>query len=140
MRTPEEIVEWYRERRDGQEDFFGVIGQDVLIYVPFETVREFLKPETTEAGWEAEPLTDEGVIGRMRDYMEFAWDKALGERGISSSRSIDHFRAWLFLLGDDELLAFAGDEGNYPQYGKPILVRICEKYGFPMPTPVELAR
>jgi hypothetical protein len=41
--------------------------------------------------------------------------------------------AWLWLLGEEELHQFAEDSKNYPQYGAPILKKICEKYGFPVP-------
>lgn len=69
----------------------------------------------------------------MLDYMPFALGKAQDHRGLSASRSIDHFRAWLWMLSDDETLGFCDVEENYTNYGAPILREICENYGFDTP-------
>ena len=42
-------------------------------------------------------------------------------------------RAWLWLLEDEKLLGFAQASENYPQYGAPILRKICEEYDLPQP-------
>ena len=65
--------------------------------------------------------------------MPFACEKASGHRGISASRSIEHFRNWLWLLGDDELLEFSGGDNNYINCGAPILKAIADKYRFDWP-------
>jgi len=66
----------------------------------------------------------------------FGWGKVRNHRGLSADRTILKMKAWLWLLGDDELEAFAADYANYPQYGAPILKAICEKYDFPIPEDV----
>ncbi len=53
---------------------------------------------------------------------------------------IDHFRAWLWLMEDGDTLAFAEEDNNYPNYGAPILAKICEKYGFEKPESVAAQR
>lgn len=132
MPTTDEILERCRTN----DDVFG-FGLGLLAsYLPFEMAREFLKPETTEADWPQTPLARSTVIAEMADYMEFAWEKAIDERGLSANRSIIKMQAWLFLLGDTELLAFAENDRNYPMYGKPILQRICEAYELPTPAEV----
>lgn len=73
------------------------------------------------------------IKAAMGKYMEFAWDKVADQRGISASRSIEKMQEWAWLLGDDEVVAWCNDLALYPQYGAPILGRICEKYGFPIP-------
>ena len=80
------------------------------------------------------------IIADMASYMGFAWSKAEDHRGLSSARSISKMQAWLWLLGDDELYAYASGEGNYPQYGAPILARISAKYGFAVPQSEGLRR
>ena len=87
-------------------------------------------PEYIKEGYEADPLTEEAIIKEMRDYMDFALGKARNERGISANRSIWKYVQWLWALDDEELLAFAEDDDNYPMYGMPILQKICDKYGF----------
>jgi hypothetical protein len=66
----------------------------------------------------------------MLEYMPFAWDKANDMRGLSAGRSVQHFVGWTWLAGDDELSAWCDDNSNYQHYGKEILVRICEHYGW----------
>ena len=67
----------------------------------------------------------------MIDYMEFAFDKAHDERGISANRSINHMIAWSWLSGDDELNQAIEHEyeTNYHSYSLEILRMICEKLG-----------
>lgn len=93
-------------------------------------VSEFIKE-----GHEADPLTKETIIDEMREYMSFAFEKAYGCRGISASRSQWKYVQWLWVLEDEELVAFAEDEGNYAMYAIPILRKICERYGFEDPHP-----
>ena len=126
VRTQEEIVARYEEKK--ADDWLGVIGGDLLVYCDYEHVKPYLKADATPDDWKPQALTVEAVRQQLIDYLPFAWEKARGERGISASRSIQHFESWLWLLGDDELLAFAEDEGHYEPYGKPILLRITAKY------------
>lgn len=125
MRTESEIVARCREIAD--EDFFGHQRSDLLNYVSFDSAREFLRPEADPAKWTHQPLTGEAVLTEMGEYVDFAWGKALGHRGLSAERSIDHYRAWIWLLGDDF------PDADYPNYGVPILKAICERYSFPVP-------
>lgn len=138
MRNPDEILAHYHEAKE--DDFLGVIAADLLTRLPFDLAQPFLNPELTVETYQPERWDDDTVIAEMRKYMEFAWEKALGERGISASRSIQHFQSWLWLLGDEytDLYTFAMKEDNYPQYGKPILFKICERFAFPVPTAEEL--
>ena len=62
--------------------------------------------------------------------MKFAWEKCLSSRGLSSCRSLAHYKAWLWILEDQETIDFLDDEGNYPCFGAPILQYICNKYNW----------
>ena len=62
---------------------------------------------------------------KMKEYMEFAWEKANEFRGLSAMRSMHHYTAWTWLLGDD-----FGNLLQYDYYGKDNLIRICEHYGW----------
>ena len=111
------------DSRGEDSDVFGAQRADLIGYLSFEKARPFRMPG------------DQGDVGAQR--VSRAGDRrdasvrCPGPRTSLSAppRSIDHFRAWLWLLGD-EMLRFADDGDNYPMYGKPILRRICEKYGF----------
>ncbi len=124
MRTDDEIIA--RIKSLESEDFFGFETGDLLKCLSFDVVRPFLKPEATAEEWgDPLPRDRDSVLKRMHAYMDFAWEKANSFRGLSASRSISHFRAWIWLLGDDF------PDVEYEHYGKEILVAICEKYGWP---------
>jgi hypothetical protein len=75
------------------------------------------------------------ALDDAKEYMaEYGWPKASGHRGISATRTIQKMRAWFWLLGDDEVIDWCDDGDLYPMYGAPVLKRICEKYGWPIPT------
>ena len=131
MRTQDEIVARIDERKQG--DPFGfewheyfTMGLDFAHAQPF-----FGKDaEVDEEGWD-DPLTDDQIHAKMEAYMPFAWDKANNCRGISASRSVQHYVAWLWMVGEDELAAWCADDvANYEHYGKEILIRICEHFGW----------
>lgn len=128
IRTIEEIVAFYHAEQ--ANDLLGFTGDVLLPFLPAEQVSEFAKPKD---GYEPYPLSHEQILAQMREYMEFSWEKAANHRGISAMRSIEKMSAWLWLLCDDDTRAFAQDSANYPQYGAPILKKICEVYGFPVP-------
>jgi len=128
MKTIEQIVE--KIRQPDARDIFGTVTSDLLSFLPFAQAREFLKPEITDEVWASggypHPLTEENVIGEIKRYMPFAWEKANDCRGLSAGRSLQHMQTWLWLLDADE--AAAGLD-NYSHYGKPQLRAICEELG-----------
>jgi hypothetical protein len=42
-------------------------------------------------------------------------------------------RAWCWLLGRDDIVAFIEEPGSYENYGAPILARIAEEFGVEVP-------
>lgn len=115
------------------DDFFGFEVGDYVDALPFASASAWLKPETTEAQWEEGRLkTREEVVERMRGYMEFAFGKANDQRGLSANRSVMHVIAWTWLAGDRELSESVEREydEDYKFYGKLILRRVCEHYGW----------
>lgn len=126
MKTQDEIIA--RIHAIKASDFFGTQTGDLVEFLDFAKAKEFLTDTAIEAEWKPSPLTREYVLESMRDYMPFAWEKANGFRGLSASRSIDHFTSWIWLLGDLEEF---GDLSDYEFYGKDKLVSICDKYSLP---------
>lgn len=135
LRTPDELLE--RAKMLHEDCVPPVLNgiADIILYMDHETACRFYKDTGREAPsvekWNTmhEDYTHMNVIKEIVDYLPFAFEKALGERGISASRSIAHFQNWLWLIKDDELLAFADDDDNYSEYGLPILEKIKAKYG-----------
>ncbi len=129
MRTREDITTYCQKNND----FFGHTVEVLVPYLPFEQAKPYLIDSATPEEWKQTPLTREAALAEMKEYMAFAWDKVEDHRGLSADRSVTKMQAWLWLLGDEETLAYAKDEEHYAQYGAPILKKICEVYGFPIP-------
>ena len=125
MKTQEEIVARIKERQ--KEDVLGFEAICYLDGLDFEHAKPFIKEEFWEKYKEKQPLDEAGIRKKMIDYMPFAWEKANNFRGISANRSIAHYQAWLWMLGEEKL-AEEIDE-DYEYYGKPQLRKICEFLG-----------
>lgn len=132
MRTEAEVLAKIAELGDAG-DMLGFSRDALIRFLSFPAAKPFLLPTVVEDEWHPNPLTSDGVVGQMREYMDFAWEKALGHRGLSANRSVAKMREWVWLLGDDEALTFMDADGNYPQYGVPILAYLCERFQLPMP-------
>ena len=131
MRTADDIAEHIKRVNQLGDDVFGFQMSDLIAYLPYDLAKIYLEDDVVEEQWNSSVVIPdrELIIKQMRDYMDFAWNKALNHRGLSANRSIDHFRAWLWLLEDENLL----DGIDYKQYGTPMLAAICEKYVFQVP-------
>lgn len=134
MRTQSEIMA--RIEAIKGSDWLGTQVVDLAQQLPFDTARKYLDltPED-EAKWHAPDVRAE-----MAGYIAFAWGKCTGHRGISAGRSLDHYRAWCWLIGDDEALAFIDDDANYAPYGAPVLAYLCRRYGWAIPDGDDVAR
>jgi len=124
MRTQEEIVTRFHERRKG--DLLGFEIHEYLPYLDYEHAKPFLKKGVESKDWGQEKAAP---VEKIKDYMSFAWEKANGCRGISAGRSLQHMVAWLWLDGQDKFLKEWHDLEDYEYYGKPQLVAICQLYG-----------
>lgn len=132
IQPQEKILERYRNV--APRDPLGFEASHYVPYMTYENAEEFLKEEfqndeETRKEWGSGELDVESTIIDMKEYMDFAWDKANNFRGISSDRSIRHYVAWTWLIGDVDFSAKI-DNSNYEYYGKPILVMICQHYGW----------
>lgn len=121
MRTQEEILQKIDEVKD--IDFFGFISIDLVQFLDYENARKFLNEGTTEKEWVEvkKENTKESIINEMKDYLSFAREKAEGQRGLSAARSMDHYYAWIWLIGEEERF---GDIRDYSNYGIPQLDEI----------------
>ncbi len=122
-RTQEQIVE--RVKTNDRRDPLGFALADLVEWLDFQHASQFLQPGVTAEIWN-DREKPQPVREQMIAYMPFAWEKANGCRGISASRSMTHYAAWLWLIGEDEL---SNSLEHYDCYGKDNLVRICEFLG-----------
>ena len=85
-RTQNEILKRIEEVKS--YDFLGFERNDYIDFLDFEHAKIFLKDGTKKEDWEGgenpRPFTD--PIKDMKEYMDFAWEKANGCRGISANR------------------------------------------------------
>ena len=126
-KTQDEILERIEKMKGN--NFFGFETGNLVNFLEFENAKEFLKDDVTKDEWEK--VREFDPAKEIKRYMSFAWEKANDHRGLSSSRSLSHMRAWLWLDGQDDLLKFLDNDSNYAPYGKPVLSKICLHYGLP---------
>ena len=103
MRTDDEIVARLKEVSEGEHDWLGTEQGDLIARLPWDKAKPLLSVDVTEEQWAGIHISRDRyhLINEMREYMPFAWEKANGFRGISAGRSMSHFRAWVWLAGDD---------------------------------------
>lgn len=133
-RSQEEIVERIKDIQENGDMLTKQFSfNDLVMFLDYDHAREFLKEGTTREDWEQGdlPLPKNDPIQEIKDYMPFAWMKAMDERGISANRSVIHMTQWLWLAGDEELYEML-DGGLYGYYGTVALKKVCEKYDIPM--------
>lgn len=124
-RTPDEILRRIKDRENA--DFFGFETDNYISALPFEQAKPYLKEGVTEEEWGG--LTPTDLRAQMIDYLDFAFEKARNERGLSACRSIMHYVAWLWLTGDEEAEQLSESIQNYYDYGAPQLLDICKYLG-----------
>ena len=130
-RTEDEILEHVEHVKD--LDFFAVRRCDLWSALPWQTARTRVPilSAIPRKEWEAPDsfiADDDVLVERIIDYIPFAVDKAENHRGLSANRSVDHFKAWVWLMGDDAWRAIPWE--NYPQYGAPILAAVADLVGY----------
>jgi hypothetical protein len=110
-------------------DIFGITA-DYLIYLSYEGAKEVI-PDLKEDVFNKvkKEYTAENVIKEIIDYLPFAFEKAYGQRGISANRSMEHFKAWTWLLGAGDSFNYIEDwDDDYHSYGVPKLIKLKKKF------------
>lgn len=131
MKTIEQVLDNYKEFSDCIfEDRFGKRFSDFLT-----------EEQAASIGWHAkdgydwpEPKewSEENVLEQLKRDVEFGWEKACDERGISASLMYDVCRAWCKVLENG-----LEDFDEYEWYGKPLFKAIAHKYGWELPDEYE---
>lgn len=76
----------------------------------------------------AKPLTEQNILEQLKGDLEFAFEKALDQRGISSACMFEVIKMWMWVL-EDELQHF----NEYTMYGLPLYKAVALKYRFDNP-------
>jgi hypothetical protein len=102
---------------------------DLYEVLTYDEVKSKLRPEVTREEWgEVHSRSPESARRKLVRYLPFAIEKAVGHRGISASRSVSHFKNWVWLMEDSEAQEFIADDGNYAMYGAPIIKYLLNRY------------
>jgi hypothetical protein len=78
--------------------------------------------------WEPSEYTKENVIEQLKSDVEFGFEKALNQRGISAFLMYETVLMWMWVLEDD-----LQHHSDYPQYGLPLFKAVAIRYGFDNP-------
>lgn len=84
-------------------------------------------------------LTPEAVIQHMQPRVERAWDNARHCR-TESWIEMEDIKAHCWLLCDEEALGWCEDKTLYVPFGAPVLSKVCERFGLPVPDWPAVAR
>lgn len=134
LRTQSEMITY--ANRNEHPLFGGQFVAEVLLsYLEFDTLKglgwlkEGVKKDDLYdcESYMGPPVVNE-VKKDMLDYLPFAIEKAEDERGLSSVRSLIKIKAWLWLLGDNEMV---NEADNATGYGLDFLESVQEKYNRP---------
>lgn len=128
MKKIEEIINNYEEYKTFLDDRFGIRFIDFLTceqakQIGFEIKKEYIEEHDTNV----KEWTKENILNQLKEDVEFGWEKACNERGISSSLMFEVVRTWNRIL-EEGLEDW--DENNYGPYGKPLFIATAEKYGW----------
>lgn len=127
-RTTEEILTRMRALADDGGDFFGAIRSHLVEALPFETAKQFLKPEVSAEEWEKLTGEFDSPKAEALSYLPFAASKIVGERGLSAARNIDHMRGLVWLHAGDAALQELEDT-DYGWYGRGQMAKAAELLG-----------
>ena len=128
MKTLEQISESYKSNTlDGRD--LNRLAQ----FIPFNMLSSFglkLKEGVTEEEWNknVKEFTKENILIQLEKDVDFGFEKALNQRGISAGLMTNVVQMWNWILEEG-----LEDFDEYPMYGLPIFKATAIKYGFENP-------
>lgn len=129
MKTIKEILENYKEYETSLDDRFGARLCDFLTDEEVEklgfSINEEYKGKRTIKEW-----TRENILEQLRKDVDFGFEKALDQRGISASLMFSVVLSWNKVL-EEGLEDW--DENMYAMYGLPLFKATAVKYGWDNP-------
>jgi hypothetical protein len=128
MKTREQVLEAIAEEKLKSNAIDGRDFSRLAQFFPESDLGKFGMELKEGAEWEVRDFTEEEVKKQLAQDVEFGFEKALNQRGISSSLMYSCVKMWMWVL-DDELQSFE----DYAQYGLPLFKAVAVKYGFENP-------
>lgn len=78
-------------------------------------------------------FTEANVIEQLKNDVQFGFEKALDQRGISASLMFHVVYGWCQVLELNDIVSRFDGGSNYAQYGLPLFKAVANQYGFPNP-------
>lgn len=125
MKIIEEILNNYSEYETFMDDRFGRRLCDFLTIEQMKQLGFCYNDKEQEAKHQPKEWTEENILEQLKADVQFGWQKAQDERGISSSLMYEVVKTWCKVL-ENEFADFNG----YAPYGKPLFRAVATKYGF----------
>lgn len=125
MKTVEEVLQNYKDYEVALEDRFGVRLCDFLTLQQMEVLGFFYNDPDKAKTHTPKVWSEENILAQLKRDVEFGWEKACDERGISSSLMYEVVKSWCKVLENE----FADFE-DYGPYGKPLFKAVAKKYGW----------
>lgn len=125
MKTVEEVLQNYKDYEVAIEDRFGVHLCDFLTLQQMEVLGFSYNDPEKEKTHTPKAWTEENILAQLKEDVEFGWEKACDERGISSSLMYEVVKSWCKVL-ENEFVDFE----DYGPYGKPLFKAVAKKYGW----------
>lgn len=125
MKTLKQIKQEYKSQTLDGRDLHRLME-----FIPEKDLQHFglsLKPEYIGTH-KHQKITKKAIISQLEKDVEFGFEKALNQRGISAGLMYEVVRMWNWIL-EDGLENF----DNYAQYGLPLFKATAVKYGFENP-------
>jgi hypothetical protein len=128
MKTLDYVIENYKsETLDGRD-----IAR-LADFVPFDKAKAagWLRDDATGDGWpDTLEWTLDNVLEQLKSDVDFGFEKALNQRGLSAGLMWQVVSMWNWIL-EEGLENFSEDD--YAQYGLPLFKATALKYGFNNP-------
>lgn len=125
MKTLAQVKEQYKSNTIDGRDLYRLMQ-----FIPESELKDFgleLKPEYVGTHKHID-FTRENVLIQLEKDVEFGFEKALDQRGISAWLMAEVVMMWNWVLEEG-----LEDFDDYPMYGLPIFKATAVKYGFDNP-------
>lgn len=123
MKTINEILENYEKYETFMDDRFGKRLCSFLTIEQMDKIGFALNDENKD--YKPKEWTEENILSQLKEDVEFGWEKACDERGISSSLMYEVVKSWCKVLENG-----LEDYDGYNPYGKPLFKAVANKYGW----------
>ena len=125
MKTLQQVKEMYKSQTIDGRDL-----SRLMQFIPEAELKDFgleLKDEYVGTHKHIE-FTKENVLIQLEKDVDFGFEKALNQRGISAGLMAEVVKMWNWILEEG-----LEDFDEYPMYGLPIFKATAVKYGFENP-------